>query len=248
MEELRIKEKIKASIAIGIISIAIIITALICIKYSVEGEKNIPFEVSKITVVSTAEGIENNQTENKWNLSVYQINDLYFSIEKNQELTENEIINSVSIENMKVTKNPNVGEVKFYMPNSTEGNLFSYTDEYQVADNKLTFKGASKSNSKTLEIGNQGGTIIMSIANTNLGNYISDEDEIINRDGKLISTVEKSIEDLAFEVNFDLVINMKNNSYVSNITLALPCENELIEKGTVNTEIKDNIVFKRARK
>ena len=59
MEESRKKEKIKACIAIAVILLAILITGIISIKYYVEGETDMPFTLSKITIVSTAEGVQN---------------------------------------------------------------------------------------------------------------------------------------------------------------------------------------------
>ena len=247
MEETRKKEKIKACIAIAVIVLAIIITGIISMKYYVEGETNMPFTLSKITIVSIAEGVENEGAEEKWNLSIFQNNDIYFSIEKNDNNKEDEIIESVSIENIQVLENPKVGQIKTYMPNSSDGRLFSYSDEYIVQENKITFRGASKSNSKTLEIGNQGGTAVIRFANTQIGSYISNEDEEIKHDGSLLQKLNVQNEDVSFKVSFDVVINLKNKSYVSNITLDLPCENDLIEKGTCSKEIIDKFVFKRVK-
>lgn len=218
---------------------------IIVLKYNVEGETNMPFTLSKITIVSTAEGIENKGTEEKWNLSIFQNNDVYFSIEKNENNKEDEIIQSVSIENIQITKTPNVGEIKTYMPNSSEGRTFAMKDEYIVSEGKLTFKGASRSNSKTLEIGNQGGTAVVRFANTGLGKYISDEDEEIVHNGSLISKTEAKDEDLEFTITFDFIIKLRNKSYVSNISLTMPCSENLIEEGTSSKEIKDKFVFKR---
>ena len=108
MGENRKKEIIKAFIAITCIILVIIVVALINFKYNVEGETNMPFTLSKITIVSTAEGVENEGTEEKWNLSIFQNNDVYFSIEKNENNKEDEIIQSISIENIQVTKAPNI--------------------------------------------------------------------------------------------------------------------------------------------
>lgn len=247
MEETRRKEKIKACIAIAVIVLAIIITGIISMKYYVEGETNMPFTLSKITIVSTAEGVENEGTQEKWNLSIFQNNDIYFSIEKNDNNKEDEIIESVSIENIQVLENPKVGQIKTYMPNSSDGRLFSYSDEYIVQENKLTFKGASKSNSKTLEIGNQGGTAVIRFANTQIGTYISNEDEEIKHDGSLLQKLNVQNEDVSFKVSFDVVINLKNKSYISNVVLDLPCEDDLIEQGTCSKEITDKFVFKRVK-
>ena len=69
-------------IAILITVLIATIIALLILKYNVEGEDNLPFELSKIMVISTAEGndIEGEQTENKWNLKLSQNNDIYLEI------------------------------------------------------------------------------------------------------------------------------------------------------------------------
>lgn len=247
MDETRKKEKIKACIAIAVIVLAIIITGIITMKYYVEGETNMPFTLSKITVVSTAEGVQNDGALEKWNLSIFQNNDVYFSIEKNENNKEEEIIESISIENIQITKAPSIGEIKTYMPNSLDGRLFSYAQEYVLPENKLTFKGATKSNSKTLEIGNQGGTAVIRFSNTGIGNYISDEDEEIKHDGSLLYKTDATMESLRFEINFDFVIYLKNKSYVSNISLSLPCGENLLEEGTCSKEITEGFVFKRVK-
>ena len=228
MDENRKKEIIKASVAIASIILVIIVVVLINFKYNIEGEKNMPFKLSKITIVSTAEGIENEQTEEKWNFSIFQNNDVYFSIE-----------------NIQIVDEPKVGKIITYMPNSSEGRTFAMKDEYIVQEGKLTFKGASKSNSKTLEIGNQGGTAVVRFANTDLGNYASNEDEQIVHDGSLIAKTEAKDEDLKFTVSFDFVINLREKSYVSKILLTMPCTENLTQEGTSSKEIKDNFIFKR---
>lgn len=53
---------IKRYITIFIIAIIGIIVASIIVKYNVEGETNMPFQISKIMVISTAVG--NNEEEN----------------------------------------------------------------------------------------------------------------------------------------------------------------------------------------
>ena len=67
------------------------------------------------------------------------------------------------------------------MPNSTDGRIYSYDDTY-IIEEKLEYKGASKSNSQTLEIGNQGGNILIRFSNVNLGEYSSDKDKEIIHD------------------------------------------------------------------
>ena len=248
MYENRKKEKIKACIAVAILILAIAITGIFSMKYTVEGEKNPPFKLSKITVVSTAEGVENEGASEKWNFSIYQNNDIYFSIVKNEENDKNEIIENISIENIKITKAPETGEIKAFMPNSVEGRTFSYSPDYILEEDNLTYKGASKSNSRTLEIGNQGGTAIIRFSNIGLGKYISEDDQEIKHDGTMLSKIGLNGESINFEVNFDLTINLKKKSYTTNITLKLPCGENLVEEGTSSQEINEEFIFRRVKK
>ena len=68
-----------------IIVVILFVLGVIALKYNVEGETNMPFNLSKITIISTAEGDqETKDTETKWNLNVNQHNDIYFFIENNK--------------------------------------------------------------------------------------------------------------------------------------------------------------------
>ena len=88
----KLKERIKLSIAIAVLAVIIIVVLMIVVQYQVEGETNMPFKLSKITVISTAEGEEKTGEEqtNKWDLTVNQNNDIYFFIEQNGENTKEE--------------------------------------------------------------------------------------------------------------------------------------------------------------
>ena len=84
------------SIAISVLMVVIIVVILIIIQYQIEGEKNMPYQLSKITIISTAEGeqnTENPEENSKWNLSVNQNNDVYFFIDKNTD--KDELLDSI---------------------------------------------------------------------------------------------------------------------------------------------------------
>lgn len=180
---------------VGIIIVAIAIALIIMLKYSLEGETKMPYKLSKITIISTAKGIENVQDEvsaNAWSLDVVQLNDIYISIDKTEFAKEDQFISSVRIENFKITKSPNHGRIKIYMPNSLDGELYNYTDDFLV-QNSLQYNGASKSNSQTLEVGSQGGLVLISFLNTELGKFISSNisDEIM-QNGTLITKINEA--------------------------------------------------------
>lgn len=253
MKEEKIKSAVKAGIAITILAIIIIMVITIMMQYEQEGEKNMPFELSKITIISTAEGMEDATEEgvetgtegNAWNFNVIQNNDIYFTISKNENYEKEEIIKSVTIKNIQILEEPEIGEVKAYMPNSLDGRRFIYSNEYIIED-ELKYKGASKSDEKTLEIGNQGGSFTMSFCNISVGKYESNDEEEIKHDGSLIGKMGRTDEELKFKVSFDLVIELEKKSYKTTIVLDLPCEN-LIEQGTSSIVITDveKFIFKR---
>lgn len=239
------KQMIKLCIAISVIMIILIVVVAIMIKYEVEGDKNMPFNLSKIVIVSTAEGIES-EGKNKWNFNIYQNNDLYFYIDKNENYQgNNTYINKVRIENIQILDIPQVGEIKAYMPNSVAGRLYSYDDTYIIED-KLEYRGAAQSNPQTLEVGNQGGNIILRFCNTNLGQYSSNEDTEIIHDGTLLEKLNLTQENICFTVSFDFIIEVTNCEYKANIKLNLPYGN-ILENGTESLEKTnmDDVIFKR---
>ena len=58
--ELRMKFKsvMRFVITVFVLTLIITIICLLMLKYSVEGENNMPFELSQLIVISTAEGID----------------------------------------------------------------------------------------------------------------------------------------------------------------------------------------------
>ena len=87
MDKERKKQIAKLSVAITILAIIIILVVTVMIRYQVEGDKNMPFNLSKIILISTAEGYESedeeNESEERWNFDIHQNNDMYFYIDKN---------------------------------------------------------------------------------------------------------------------------------------------------------------------
>ena len=67
METDKKKQTIKFYVAVTVLILILIVIAIIMIKYEVEGEQNMPFKLSKIIIVSTAEGVEQEKTNKKWN-------------------------------------------------------------------------------------------------------------------------------------------------------------------------------------
>ena len=245
MDKEKKKQIIKSCIAMVVFALIIILVIAVMVKYQVEGDKNMPFNLSKIIIVSTAEGVEA-KGKTKWNFDVYQNNDMYVYIDKNEEYWGNEkTIKSVKFENINIKRVPKKGEIKTYMPNSIEGRLFSYDENY-IVEEKLEYRGAEESNSQTLEIGSNGGSMLVRFCNTGLGIYSSNKDDQIVHDGTLLSKIKLNEEDISFDVSFDLVITVEDCSYRANVNMTMPCGN-LVKEGTCSIEQTDfsKLVFKR---
>ena len=105
-------------ILILIIIAIIFIFGMISLRYNVEGEGNPPFYLSKISIISSTEGTDVDDAQNKWNLAVNQDNDIYLYINKNESYSFTETIDSVVLDNFNVEKTPKVGQLKLLKPDN----------------------------------------------------------------------------------------------------------------------------------
>ena len=230
---------------IFIMVLFIVSIALVILKYNVEGEVNMPFNLSSIMVVSNAEGLQKEEKKAIWDLNLVQNNDVYIELTKNKNYKETEIIDKIILDNFKVINNPQKGEIKIYKPSQNEKLIYEYKNEY-IVDDRLEYDGSENANIKDLKIANQGGMIMFRVANTNLGEYISDDDEI-KHDGTILSKIDIKNEEIKFKYAFDITIKLKSEKeYKAVIELELPAGN-VIEEGTSSyekTTFKD-VVFKR---
>lgn len=112
-ENMERKKFLRKNIIIFIIAVITIIVASVIIKYQVEGEIDIPFQVSKVMVISNAYGIQEDDKEN-WNLKLVQNNDIYIDILKNKNYTEKEIIDKVILDNFEMDQKPKKGKSVIY--------------------------------------------------------------------------------------------------------------------------------------
>ena len=228
-----------------IIFAILFVVGVISLKYNVEGEGNLPFYISKISIISNVEGMDDEDTTNKWNLQVNQNNDIYIYIKKNEEYKDTEIIESVRLDNFNIQQNSKVGEIKLLKPDSNiESVIFKNIAENEI--DKIEYIGSMDSSIKEMKISNQGGLVVFRYAINNIGNYISNDDEQINH-SELLKKLNVNNEDLKFKVSFDIYITLDGGKvYKSNIELELPV-NDVVNQGTQSMEYTDlnDIVFKR---
>lgn len=239
------RKEIHIAIIVTIIIVLLFIATLVILKYNVEGETNLPFNISKITIISSVEGTDSQNAENKWNLNVDQNNDIYMYIEKNKNYKDTEIIEKITLENFNIENQTPIGDKKNYRPDiNTENSIFKNNDENII--DRIEYIGTTETNIKNLEISNQGGLIVFRCSNTNVGQYTSNDDEEINH-SELLNKLNISKENISFNVTFDMHISLKNGTnYKANIKLELPV-GDIVNNGTQSKEITDlqDIVFKR---
>ncbi len=247
MQDQIIKKIIRIFIAILITILIATIIALLILKYNVEGEDNLPFELSKIMVISTGEGtdIKEETSETKWNLKIAQNNDVYLEILKNKNYEEVEIIDKIIIDNLQIVETPKIGTIKLYKPTQKENITYENTEENEIKE-ALEYTGKEVSSIKNLEIANQGGLILFRYAIEDLGTYTSDNDEV-KHDGTILKSQDIEYKDIQCKISFDLSIKLKSELiYTGTVILDLPAGN-IIEEGTSHyekDELKD-IIFRR---
>jgi len=235
---------LKKSIFLSIIVILVMAVIFIIVKYEVEGEKQLPYYISKMLLISTVDGEKIEDEENIWNINISQINDLYIYIDSAN--TTKETIDQITIENFTINKNPEKGDIKIYRPTGDLNNLYTYSEQNYLNE-QIIYTGSVIDDLKSLEIANTGGVIGFRIALQNLGSYISNDETEVIYDGNLLSNLDITIEEVKLDISFDIIIKTSDNvSFKGTINLNTPIST-IIDQGSSNMEITDfeNIVFKR---
>ena len=244
ISELKGKKIVHICVILGIIVLILIIAGIIMLRYQVEGETNLPFELSKMIVVSTAESNEIEAVaDTKWNFSVNQYNDIYLEIQKNDEYTKNINIKNITFENFVIEKNSGAENIKLYRANS-EGKVVE--DEAHLVGSSLTYKGEKETNLDELKISNQGSIILLRSVNQNVCGVRSNDEEIIH-DGTLLAKGNANSEDLNYKLSFDVVIETSRDiKYKGTISIELPT-GDVQTQGKTQLEKTDfsDVIFKR---
>ena len=228
---------------IVMVVIILFILGVIILRYNVEGETNMPFQLSKISIISSSEGTDKETIHTKWAFDIYQSNDVFLYIDKNQGYDKTETIESVKIDNMQIEAKQK-DKIKIYRPDEKDEKLIFKNKEENVVQN-IEYIGDLESNLKQLKISNQGGVIAFRCSNNNLAEYTSNDEEINHHE--LLKKAGVTQEDLKIKIIFDLSIKLQvGKEYKSTINLDFPVEN-VTETGTTSKEITDlkDFIFKR---
>lgn len=242
----RLSKKIFNICIIIVIIVAIIFVALMMIlNYAENGETNMPFNLSKITIISTVDGKDMEDETNRWNLQVNQNNDIYIYIAKNENYKKTQTIKSVTINNFNIKVAPVEGNITIYKPSVNEVSIFKNLDENITQE--IVINGDTSTDIQNLKISNQGGIVAFRCANNNLGTYISNDDEEINYKD-LLGKMNINEENLKTKITFDMTIELNSGTKfkAESIEVEFPVDN-ITTEGTTSLEITnlDSIIFKR---
>ena len=152
----------------------------------------------------------------------------------------------VSFQNFKNNLNPE-SNFKVYRPTGDLEKLYTYSEE-DYRNSIIEFLGTIKDDMKNLEIANIGGMCGFRIANENIGEFISNEEnQEVSYDGKLLEKIGVTEQDIKLQMSFDIIIETEDGiKYKGTIVIDMPGEN-LIQEGKSTIEINnfENVVFKR---
>ena len=238
------KNLVKRCLFLVVLAVIFLFVILIMARYEEEGEKQIPFNIAKMLIVSSVNGVQNTESEHVWDIEVSQVNDIYVYIERNKN--EDETIKEIVFENFK-TYPEDMSNIKIYRPTGELEKLYLYsTEDYK--EKSIAFLGTVKDDMKNLEIANIGGMCGFRLSNENLGKFVSDEEtEEIIYDGRLLEKIGISNENVKLKLAFDIIIKTDDGiNYRGNVVVDMPGDG-LIEEGKTTIEINDfeNVIFKR---
>ena len=238
-----LKKVLHICIIITILVVIAFIGLMIVLNYDENGESNMPFEISKITIISTTDAVDVEDDDNIWNEQVAQNNDIYIDITKNEDYSKTQIIEEINLSNFNITRESNLGEIVIYRPSTDELSTFENTEEYETSE--ITFTGEQETSIQNLQISNQGGRIAFRCANNNVGTYISNDGDELDYTN-LLDKIGITNEDLQLNLSFDMEIVLTNGKvFEANINIDLPIEG-VVSTGKSSQEITDlDIVFKR---
>ncbi len=230
-------------ITIVILATILFTLGIIILRYYVEGETNMPFQLSKIAIISTSAGTDKETKDTKWNFDLYQSNDIYLYIDKNNKYEKTEAIKTITLQNFKIEA-VEKEKIKIYKPDAQEEKLIFKNKDENITEN-IEYAGGLESDIKQLKISNQGGIVAFRCSYNNIAEYQTDEEEI--KHNELLKKAGIKPEDIKVKVSFDLNIKLEGDrEYQATIQLDLPTGN-VIEEGTTSTELTETkeFIFKR---
>ncbi len=236
------------AMVIVIIAVILFLSGIIILRYNVEGETNMPFVLNKISVISQVDGEEKEVTDanNHFAFNVFENNDIYVYIEKNENYDKEELIKSVVINNISLETSPQMGITKFYHPEVEEVDMM-FKNSAENETNSIEYIGDIKSDLKNMKISNQGGIVAFRYGIQDITTYETNENEI--QHNQLLSKAQINVDSIKSRLKFDLNILLDSGKmFQTTISLDLPID-DVVSSGVTSKEFTDmdNYIFKRVQ-
>lgn len=236
------------AMVIVIIAVILFLSGIIILRYNVEGETNMPFVLNKISVISQVDGEEKEVTDanNHFAFNVFENNDIYVYIEKNENYDKEELIKSVVINNISLETAPQMGITKFYHPEVEEVDMM-FKNSAENETNSIEYIGDIKSDLKNMKISNQGGIVAFRYGIQDITTYETNENEI--QHNQLLSKAQINVDSIKSRLKFDLNILLDSGKmFQTTISLDLPID-DVVSSGVTSKEFTDmdNYIFKRVQ-
>lgn len=218
-----------------------------------EKNEKIIFSINKITFFSSCDS--KNKTSSKTNFTIenlYAYTDIAIFINNNSEenTTEN-TLKKVKISNIRFIKEPIMGKANLYYKSIenfskseiNEGNIINKELEFQITSEESDF-------SKPILFNNCANPITLSYINQNIiTDYtMTDTQNPITYDGKLLKRCGISKENINASISFDIEIeNNKNQKFKTSIYFDIPYKSEekTIDDGNIILNKNTNFNFYR---
>lgn len=208
------------------------------VRFAKDNEKTV-FTIDKIIMFSNADAIDNTIEQNLQKLNICQYTDIAIYIKNRndvEELTEENIINKLYIDNIKIESNTDMGNKMFNYKSPYNYGKFRLFEQEEFVDridfNVLNTNEQNSSNdySQPTFYTDCSNPISLGYLNKNIiTNFAVNEDNASNIvfNGKLLETTNISIEDIKCTISFKLhVINNLKEEFIFNFKLDIPLENE----------------------
>ena len=96
------KKTLNICIVFVIIVMIIFVSIMFILHYNEHGETDMPFKVTKISIISTTDGQDIENKDFRWALDIIQNNDINIYIEKNLKHQKQETIKNVKLDNFQI--------------------------------------------------------------------------------------------------------------------------------------------------
>jgi len=202
------------------------------------------FNIEKILLFSNGYATSNDTNLDMWNLNISQYTDIAIYINNNIQngLTDENIIKSLSINNIQFNPSPNFGNPLLNYKNINNFGKYINIENLSNLDFNIIDFNSSINYDKPEIYNSLQNPITLGYVNNNIKTeyLLVNNNEILNFDGSLLEKSRVSLEDIYTKISFDIhVINNLNQEFICNVSIPI-----LLEDNSNNLSIYNGNISK----